>query len=380
MTQVRQMTRHNEPQEPPLARPRRRQLVLSVSFIVLQSMSLLLPSLVDGEKIPLVAFIVSTASTVVLLALNGVEWALHLRERSGITTRLAAGASLAALLGAACGALCVAAEQAGLLSALIHRFGSVYPATQHATAAGVISGAASGLFALSLWALAVVIPGAAERERARWAEISTLKSEAERLRSEAELARLRGQLEPHFLLNTLNLIAGLVGTDTERARAVLVSLGDLLRDTLSDHSDLQTVEEEIRWLRRYVEVLEARHGALLQVDWRVDSGAQDGLVPRLILQPLVENAICHGALRRKGGGKILVQVRRAGTLIECEIADDGPGLGKARDGGIGLGNVKRRIALHFPGGALNLESDQSGGTRAIVRIPYTVATHDRSMD
>ncbi len=223
-----------------------------------------------------------------------------------------------------------------------------------------------------------MIPAAIEADRVRRLEILNLKLEASELRTKAELVRLRGQLEPHFLLNTLNLIAGLVGTDNERARAVLVSLGDLLQDTLSEHSELQPISSEIGWLRRYVEILETRHGDRLRVEWSVDSAAETALVPRLLLQPLVENAIRHGALRRKGGGRVVVDVRRCDSDLECTISDDGPGLGKPRVGALGVENVKARVELHFPTGTFDLKDSESGGARAVIRIPFTTASQRRS--
>src|SRR5580704_18472483 len=113
---------------------------------------------------------------------------------------------------------------------------------------------------LGLWALAFVYPFAVEGARVR-------ALEAQRLRSEAELARLRAHLEPHFLLNTLNAIAGLVTEEPREARRLLSCLGDLLRDAVQETSEVQPLHKQIAWLRRYGQILEARHRGALTFRW-----------------------------------------------------------------------------------------------------------------
>jgi LytS/YehU family sensor histidine kinase len=216
-----------------------------------------------------------------------------------------------------------------------------------------------------LWALAVVYPFAVEGARVR-------DLEAQQLRSNAEVARLRAHLEPHFLLNTLNAIAGLVTEEPREARHLLVCLGDLLRDAVEEQDDLQPLEKQVAWLRRYAEILETRHRGDLRFEWDVarDCGAE--LMPRLLLQPLIENAVQHGALQRTdGAGVVSVRASRTadGTLV-CAVEDNGPGMpdSDVRVGAFGLRAVRRRIALEVPGASLRLESS-SKGTRSIVEIP-----------
>jgi hypothetical protein len=345
-----------------------------IFFTVLQGLLLIPAIVIDGGNIQAMNFIIATTNMTVVLVLASIEWLFHLRERKGLRMSMIASACISVICGAATGALCILAiAHSTSLDAFVIGFIPGSPPSEHEMAVGILLGVTNSLFVFAVWALAVVLPGAVVRGCARRVEVSNLKLEAQQLRTEAELVRLRSQLEPHFLLNTLNLISGLVGSDTERARSVLVSLGDLLRDTLSEQSDVQTVAEEVHWLQRYLDVLEARHGELLQVRWFIDASARSALVPRLILQPLVENAILHGALRRKGGGIISVRVRCNNIILECEVEDDGPGLGTSRDGAIGLSNVRRRIALHCPTGTLELCTPQAGGTLATVRIPYATA-------
>ncbi|MDC3988633.1 sensor histidine kinase [Polyangium jinanense] len=242
-------------------------------------------------------------------------------------------------------------------------------------------GVVYGLIMCAVWALAFVYPFAAEDARLRALETEKLKLEAEKLRAAAELAHLRAQLEPHFLLNTLNAIAGLVTQDPREARRLLACLGDLLRDALHDADEMQTLDEEIAWLRRYADILESRHAGSLRFQWEIESPAENALLPRLLLQPLVENAVKHGALRRRGGGgTVLVRAvvtpaeNEAAARLVCTIEDNGPGIPQAppRSGAFGLRSVRRRLELKYEGAALRLESSPEG-TRSIVELPCFLA-------
>jgi len=230
-------------------------------------------------------------------------------------------------------------------------------------------GFAMGLTYFGLWALAFVFPFALDDARFR-------ALEARQLRTAAELARLRSHLEPHFLLNTLNAIAGLVTEDPRAARRLLASLGDLLRHSLRDEGEMQTLGEQIDWLRHYAQILEQRHAGHLAFRWEVGAGTRGALLPRLLLQPLVENAVKHGALGRKDGGTIEVRAALVDAkMLVCTVEDNGPGLpeGTARPGGFGLHSVRRRLALQYAERArLRLESSPSG-TRSIVEIPIEEA-------
>ena len=217
-----------------------------------------------------------------------------------------------------------------------------------------------------LWTLAFIFPFAIDDARMR-------ALEAEQLRSAAELARLRAHLEPHFLLNTLNAIAGLVTEEPREARTLLACLGDLLRDALRDDDELQTLDEQVAWLRRYAAILKARHGDAIRFDWHISPEAGGALLPRLLLQPLVENAIKHGALCRRGGGVVVVSatlVHEPEAKVLCVVEDNGPGVSEAevRTGAFGLHAVRRRLELRYSGATMRLESSKEG-TRSIVEIP-----------
>ncbi len=253
-------------------------------------------------------------------------------------------------------------------------------------------GVVVGVIQFVIWALSFVYPFAIEDARLRALEAEKHKLEAERLRLEsselrtsAELASLRSRLEPHFLLNTLNAIAGLVTQRPKEARRLLGCVGDLLRDSLRDPEEMQLLDQELTWLRRYAEIIEARHSGALVFRWEIDDEARTCVVPRLLLQPLVENAVNHGALERSSGGEVSIRVRieeiaTAGAELVCEIEDNGPGMPEKepRSGAFGVESVRRRLALRYEGASLRFESSNSG-TRAIVRLPR-IASETRPLE
>ncbi len=247
------------------------------------------------------------------------------------------------------------------------------------------AGGAIGVFVCGIWALAFVLPHVSEQARLRTAEAERLVAEAAQLRAAAEVSRLRSQLEPHFLLNTFNTIAGLVTQDPREARRLIGCLGDLLRDALRDPDEMQTLGAEVTWLLRYTEILSARHGDALTFHWDIEPATEHLLLPHLLLQPLLENAVKHGALRRSaGGGRVEVRAFLDGPRADggaqaklvCEVTDNGPGLPSTppRSGAFGLLSVRRRIALCCPNGSLELKSS-SEGTKAIVTLPLLADHH-----
>jgi signal transduction histidine kinase len=232
----------------------------------------------------------------------------------------------------------------------------------------VRAGFMMGLTYFALWALIFVLPAVVEHARTR-------KLEADKLRTLAELAQLRSNLEPHFLLNTLNAVAGLVTEDPRQARRLIGNLGDLLRDSMRPDTEMETLDAQIEWLRRYAQILESRHGGQLAFHWQVGDGTSGALLPRLLLQPLVENAVKHGVLKRESGGEITVRTERDGSRLVCTVQDNGPGVAKApeRPGAFGLFSVRRRLALRYAeAGKLRVEST-AAGTMSIVEVPLELS-------
>jgi hypothetical protein len=192
---------------------------------------------------------------------------------------------------------------------------------------------------------------------------------------EIELARFRlhvlqQQLQPHFLFNALHTISALMAEDVVTARRVLAQLGDLLRTAL-DRMDEQDIalEQEIDFLRGYVDIQTARFGDRLTVEWAVDDEARSILVPNMILQPCLENAIQHGIEPLERGGSVTVAARVAGGSLHIDIADNGQGaVGQHwQVAGRGLRNVRERLEARY-GERQSFEAGNAPGGGFRVRI------------
>ena len=192
--------------------------------------------------------------------------------------------------------------------------------------------------------------------------------------AEAQLHALGAQLHPHFLFNTLHVISALVRHEPRRAEELIARLSELLREML-DSSDRVEVplSEELAFLEKYVDIQEARFGPRLVVTFDVQPA--DALavpVPRLVLQPLVENAIRHGTARRAGAGRVDVRAECAGGRLTLVVRDDGAGLppgGPAREG-VGLSSTRARLQqLYGDAASLTIAPADGGGTVCTVRMP-----------
>jgi sensor histidine kinase YesM len=188
----------------------------------------------------------------------------------------------------------------------------------------------------------------------------------------AQLQALRLQLQPHFLFNTLNAIGALMRENVESADLMLTRLSDLLRATLStaDEPELP-LRRELSLLEPYLEIQMARIGSRLTLKVDIDPASTDVLVPSLLLQPLVENAITHGIADRSGPGSIEIRARVDGAVLDIRVRDDGPGPATSwSGGGHGLDNLRRRLAaIHGDSAALSLTKAESGGAVSHVRLP-----------
>src|SRR5258708_23882215 len=153
---------------------------------------------------------------------------------------------------------------------------------------------------------------------------------------QARLDALVGQLQPHFLFNTLHTISAFVLEDPKQANRMITRLSELLRQSFNrERGPLVTLEEELELLDHYVAIQEARFGDRLRVTFRVDPRAASAVVPTLLLQPLVENAIRHGVVPNGSVAEIPIAAVRAGDPFHLEARDNGPGLnGWSSRGGI----------------------------------------------
>jgi two-component system LytT family sensor kinase len=152
----------------------------------------------------------------------------------------------------------------------------------------------------------------------------------------SELQMLKSQLHPHYLFNTLHGISALIDTDRAKAKASVLKLSSLLRASLEyGNSDLITFAEELKFVRSYLELEQMRLEDRLQISWDVDPETRETLVPQLILQPLVENAILHGISCCRQGGWIQIVSRKSGDRVELEIRNS---VGGKSQEGLGLGH------------------------------------------
>lgn len=202
----------------------------------------------------------------------------------------------------------------------------------------------------------------------------------ERSFSQARLNALRMQLDPHFLFNALNTISSQVERDPRLARSMLEHLGDLLRLSLEvrDRQEIP-LAEELAFLDHYLAIQKIRFGASLRIETRIEPDVKYALVPSLIVQPLVENAIRHGLSRRASGGAVIVTAERVAGRTEIRVIDDGvglpPGWSLESCAGLGLSVTRERIAgLHPNGNSLFLVKRRSdGGTEVEISLPLRLA-------
>jgi len=228
------------------------------------------------------------------------------------------------------------------------------------------------------------------RDVSRQREAVALEAHAAELQAQladARLDALRMQLNPHFLFNTLHAIAALVERDPGGVRRMIARLSELLRHTIEDHGSHEVpLREELDFVSRYVEIMEIRFQGRLQVSVTADDQAMEALVPNLILQPIVENALEHGASRAEGRGEVAITSRRDGDDLVMTVQDNGPGLTSSDPAqGVGVRNTKARLdQLYGPAASLTLKPASSGGVLATVRLPYHTAadlhTHARPAD
>lgn len=201
----------------------------------------------------------------------------------------------------------------------------------------------------------------------------------ERSYSEARLNTLRMQLDPHFLFNALNTISSQVTTDPSIAREMIEHLGDLLRLSLEPGRRQQVVlADELTLLNHYVAIQKVRFGAKVNVILDISATARQCMVPSLILQPLVENAVRHGLSSRIQGGTVTVTAKLGRTRLELLVEDDGVGLPEDwsdTDIGLGLSVTRERIAMLHPGldAGLTIGRRIGGGTRVEIWLPQAVA-------
>lgn len=196
---------------------------------------------------------------------------------------------------------------------------------------------------------------------------------------QARLSALRAQLDPHFLFNSLNTIVGMaLERGHEDVADAVTDLSELLRVSLGDdRARLVPLDRELDFTRDYLSLQKRRFGDRLGFAFDVPDAVRDALVPPMVLQPLVENAIEHGVLPASGQGRVEVRARREGDRMALEVEDSGPGFpeeGRVGGEGVGLGNTRARLRQLFgDDGELSIGSGREGGALVTVRVPYVPA-------
>lgn len=273
----------------------------------------------------------------------------------------------------------------GLGACLLHlcTVGALY-ATTHgrglATAGRQVRGFFHTYFMLELVTYLTLLGGLAtfellrrNREAERQAAALRLRAaELESRAAEAELSALRAELHPHFFFNTLNAISGLVRLGEQQAAVrVLELLGDLLRATLGRGSEGEVpLSRELELLGSYLEIERTRFRDRLRVELSIDPAARAALVPPLLLQPLVENAVRHGIAAVAGPGRVGVRASLADDALVLTVEDSGPGFPPQPKRGIGLGNTAARLAQMYGGAAtLRHHNLQGGGAQVTLTLP-----------
>ncbi|BAS29231.1 sensor histidine kinase [Limnochorda pilosa] len=211
-------------------------------------------------------------------------------------------------------------------------------------------------------------------------ELAELDVQAARV-TQAELEALRAQISPHFLFNTLNTIAALTYADAARAHDLIVRFAEFFRDTLNHRGEFATLEDELAYVNAYLEFERARLGDRLRVDVDVAPECRRALLPVLVVQPLVENAINHGIEPRPGPGSVRIAARAEAEGYRIVVSDTGIGIPPERLGrvlergygtglGMGLANVDQRLKSLFGlSSGLRIQSAVGEGTDVSFWVP-----------
>jgi two-component system, LytTR family, sensor kinase len=316
----------------------------------------------DGARGALLAAAVAVLQGFALTI--GLRWVFRRWRRRPVRLAwLATGIAAASGLGAA--AWCAAQE--GLLRLL---GGDATPATNAAMTAALLDRWL--LYALVVLTWSLLYFGANT-----WIALELERDRAVRLRVSAKSARLQAlqsQLEPHFLFNTLNSISSLVVEQRDiEATAMIARLSDFLRLTLQTAGTPEIrIADELAFVRQYLDIQKLRFGDRLRFAIDVAPEVENAVVPALVLQPLVENAVHHGILPRASGGAVTISARAAEGTLLLSVDDDGPGMRKSTSShsGLGLSNTATRLSELYGGDAqFTVGRSHAGGVAAGIRIP-----------
>ena len=192
---------------------------------------------------------------------------------------------------------------------------------------------------------------------------------------QAQMRMLQAQIEPHFLFNTLANIQTLIPRAPDKASLMLDNFIAYLRQSLTaSRAQDGTVKQEVDLLRNYLELLQIRMGDRLQFEFDIEPDLQSASLPPMLLQPIVENAIKHGLEPKVEGGRVRVSARRSGETMVLTVADNGLGFSDRADSsgaGVGLANLRERLAVLYDGRATLTVADATPGTVITIQVPLS---------
>ena len=192
--------------------------------------------------------------------------------------------------------------------------------------------------------------------------------------SEARLQALQARIRPHFLFNSINAVLSLIRQDPRRAEHVLEDLSDLFRVLMADNRQLGPIAGEIDLAKQYLSIEQLRLGARLQVEWDITDAPSDALIPPLVLQPLLENAVYHGIEPRSEPGVISIRIHRDRDEVHILLCNPYRQEGERHGGNrMALANIRERLALHFDAEASIRTTENADSYRVHIVIPYRKA-------
>lgn len=191
--------------------------------------------------------------------------------------------------------------------------------------------------------------------------------------TEARLQALQARIRPHFLFNSINAVLSLIRSDPKRAEAALEDMAELFRVAMSDSRQLSPLRREVDLCRQYLQLEALRLGDRLQVEWHVENMPGEALVPPMVLQPLLENAVYHGVEPAAGSGVVSINIYRSRDEVHVVIKNPYHPGGRHQSGNkMALNNIRERLALHFDVEA-SLESRVVAGSYQVhIELPYRV--------
>jgi two-component system, LytTR family, sensor histidine kinase AlgZ len=192
--------------------------------------------------------------------------------------------------------------------------------------------------------------------------------------AEARIQALQARIRPHFLYNSINAVLSLIRSEPRRAERALEDLADLFRVLMADNRTLTPIAHEVELARQYLAIEEIRLGERLHVTWKTDTMPADALVPPLVLQPLVENAVYHGIEPSPNGGEIAIEVAMSDGRLLMTLTNPLPAESRAISGNkMAQANIRERLQLHFDAEASMKSEVVDGIYRVTIRMPYLTA-------